>query len=124
MKKEIIIIICLFVIIALGLSTYYIINNQQKSHQPANNPIVSAKNLNEVLIKNNSFSPTKSKIKIGSSIVFVNKDNVAQIITEKNKVFNKEIKPGDTLKVTFEKAGTYDYSSNLYPETQGSVIVE
>ena len=124
MMKKKTIIVAVVVIVILSATLYITLRSQNISQWPSNKQTTQTVTQNEVLINNASFSPETITIKAGSYVIFVNKDSVAQTITESNKVFDKEIKPGDTLKITFDKTGTYDYFCSIQPSIKGKVIVQ
>lgn len=124
MKKEIIIIVGLITLILAGFLAYTILNNQSISNTPSNKSTATSTNKNEVIIQDNLFTPRKITVKVGASISFINKDGVTHTITETKKVFDKEIKPGDVLKVTFSNVGEFDYYCLDHPEMRGRVNVE
>jgi len=123
-KKEKIIIAVLVLFVLGGLLLYAILNTQNKNKQPQNNLSVQNTKSNEVIIENLSFSPESIIIKPGTYVTFINKDAAMHTIIESSQAFNKEIKPGDTLRVTFDKVGTYNYTCSIQPAIQGIIIVQ
>jgi len=119
-----IIVVIVIVIAVLGGVFYLTPYKQSISKTPSGSQATQNTNQNEVTIKDFSFSPEAITVKAGSSVTFTNKDSVTHTITETNKAFDKEIGPGDTLKITFDKAGTYNYHCSIHPSMKGKVIVQ
>ncbi len=120
-KIILIIVICLLIVIG---GYFLTLNSQKISKLPANNQSKSVISQNEINITNRGFSPEEITIKTGSYVTFTNKDSVTHAVIESNKAFNKEIKPGDSFKITFDKSGTFEYISSSYPNMKGKVVVQ
>ncbi len=70
------------------------------------------------------FTPTVATVKVNTEVTFRNDDNVAHTVTIPNANINVTILPGATTKVTFTKAGTYDYVSRFdAPGMVGRIVV-
>ena len=73
------------------------------------------------------FQPNKIRIKLGQSVIFINKDEVPHTVTPgKNAHFVPSgiIKGGEQHEVLFESAGVQDYSCDFHPSMHGRVIVK
>lgn len=75
-----------------------------------------------VTIQNYLFMPKTLKIKVGTKVVWTNKDS-----TPHNVVFtgfsSKILATGATYKHTFTKAGTFAYHCSLHQEMTAKVVV-
>jgi plastocyanin len=76
----------------------------------------SAADLNQVVCKNNKFSPVDLTVKVGTTVTWVNQDGFIHTVTsgvspsELSGLFDSgNINGGGTFSFKFEKPGTYDY---------------
>jgi plastocyanin len=80
---------------------------------------------NEIAIDNFQFSPGTLTVKAGTTVTWINNDDVPHLIVESHSRFKSS--PGlDTDQryiVKLVKAGTYDYFCSLHPKMQGRVVV-
>jgi plastocyanin len=73
-------------------------------------------------LANISFNPKETTIKAGTTVIWMNKDNMAHTVTADDKSFDSgNLNPGDTFKFTFAKAGTYHFYCRYHggPNGQG-----
>ena len=73
------------------------------------------------------FQPEELRIKLGQSVIFVNKDAVPHTVTPgKDAHFLKTgiVKGGEQRTVLFESPGIQDYSCDFHPSMKGRVVVE
>jgi plastocyanin len=74
------------------------------------------------------FHPSTIDARVGTvTLDVVNAESVPHDLTFKNadlgKTGNVDGKTSTTLKVTFDKAGTYDFTCTLHPGMDGKVVV-
>lgn len=75
-------------------------------------------------IVNYKFTTPVVSVKVGSTVTWVNKDDFEHTATAKDKTFNtKPLKKNASGKVTFDKAGTFDYICDIHQYMTGKVIV-
>ena len=60
-----------------------------------------------VAIANMAYGPAPSGLKVGDSIVWVNKDSVPHTVTSRDHSFDLRIGPGQRGRLNLTKAGTY-----------------
>lgn len=79
-----------------------------------------------VSISNFSFSPSKLTVKTGTSVTWINNDNVPHTITSDtgNLLNSPTLSPGQSFSFTFVDSGSTKYHCNIHPMMQGTVIVE
>jgi len=73
-------------------------------------------------IKDGRFNPEQIEINAGESVIWINYDTKHHRIVGKD--FSSEIlEYRESYTHTFEKKGTYEYSSENYPGMSGTIIV-
>jgi plastocyanin len=86
---------------------------------------VAAEEANTVNIDNFTFTPAELTVATGTTVKFVNRDDIPHTVVEKNKVFrSKALDTDDSFSFTFTTAGTFDYFCSLHPHMVGKVIVK
>src|SRR5215208_2705568 len=78
-----------------------------------------------VEIRNNAFIPAQLNIAPGTTVTFVNREDVPHTATSDNKLFDSgELAPGASYPVVLDGAGTATYHCYLHPEMRGSIVVD
>jgi hypothetical protein len=79
----------------------------------------------EIGIDNFQFAPATLTVKPGTSVTWVNGDDVPHLIASADGRFKSStvLDTGQRFTVTFAKAGTYSYFCSLHPMMQGKVVV-
>ena len=86
---------------------------------------VAAEEPNAVTIDNFSFTPPELSIAVGTTVKWVNHDDIPHNVVATNKAFrSKPLDTDDSYSFTFASAGTYDYFCGLHPKMQGKIIVK
>jgi plastocyanin len=86
---------------------------------------LAAQEPNEVVIDNFTFGPQDLTVAVGTTVKWVNHDDIPHNVTNKDKVFrSKALDTDDSFSFTFANAGTFDYFCGLHPHMQGKVIVK
>jgi plastocyanin len=86
---------------------------------------VSAQEANVVTIDNFSFTPKELTVAVGTTVKFVNHDDIPHTVVETNKVFrSKALDTDDSYTYTFATAGSFDYFCSLHPHMVGKIIVK
>jgi plastocyanin len=84
-----------------------------------------AKDSNVVTIDNFSFAPGDLTVAVGTTVKFVNHDDIPHNIVNKDKVFrSKPLDTDDSYSYTFASAGSFDYFCGLHPKMVGKIIVK
>lgn len=77
-----------------------------------------------VSIQNTSFSPSTLNIPGGTTVMWVNNDNVEHEVVSDNGVFDSGVlSPGESFNFTFTEAGDYPYHCSLHPSLIGIIVV-
>lgn len=82
---------------------------------------------NEVIIKNFEFSPSKLRIKAGTTVTWTNQDGAKHDITPDNPSdafkASKLLARGESYSFTFTEAGTYEYHCSPHPYMKATIEV-
>ena len=80
---------------------------------------------NMVTIDNFTFTPSELTVAVGTTVKWVNHDDIPHTLVNKDKVFrSKALDTDDSYSFTFTNAGTFDYFCGLHPHMVGKVIVK
>ena len=86
---------------------------------------LAAQEPNEVTIDNFTFGPQDLTVAVGTTVKWVNHDDIPHSVVDGNKVFrSKALDTDDSFSFTFASAGTFDYFCGLHPHMQGKIIVK
>ncbi|MGO8909105.1 MAG: cupredoxin family copper-binding protein [Bradyrhizobium sp.] len=85
---------------------------------------VAAEETNVVTIDNFTFTPPELTVAAGTTVKWVNHDDIPHTVVDKNKAFrSKALDTDDAYSFTFASAGTFDYFCGLHPQMVGKIIV-
>jgi plastocyanin len=76
-----------------------------------------------VPLANMAFGAIPSGLKVGDSLIFVNKDSVPHTVTARDHSFDLRIGPGQRGRLNLTKAGTYQIYCILHAPMRGSFTV-
>jgi plastocyanin len=80
---------------------------------------------NVVTIDNFTFTPVELTVAVGTTVKWVNHDDIPHTVVNKDKVFrSKALDTDDSYSFTFANAGTFDYFCGLHPHMVGKVIAK
>jgi amicyanin len=80
---------------------------------------------NVVTIDNFTFTPPELTVAVGTTVKWVNHDDIPHTVVNKDKAFrSKALDTNDSFSYTFASAGTFDYFCALHPHMVGKVIVK
>jgi plastocyanin len=78
----------------------------------------------KVTIDNFTFSPATLSVKAGTTIVFLNHDDLPHNVVDANGGFrSKALDTDETFARVFDKPGEFVYFCGLHPQMQGKIIV-
>jgi plastocyanin len=79
----------------------------------------------EIAISNFTFAPQEITITPGTTVKWVNKDDIPHLVAEKNLAFkSKALDTDDSFSFTFATPGEVEYFCVLHPHMTGKVIVK
>jgi plastocyanin len=77
-----------------------------------------------VRIGNFAFSPQNVTVAVGTTVTFLNDDDMVHTIVAENGSFrSKALDTGDKYSFTFDKAGDYAFVCGLHPFMHGKIAV-
>ena len=80
---------------------------------------------NVITIDNFTFSPKELTVAVGTTVKWVNHDDIPHTVVEKKTTFrSKALDTDDSYSFTFTSAGTFDYFCGLHPHMVGQVVVK
>ena len=83
------------------------------------------KDANVVTIDNFTFTPPELTIAVGTTVKWVNHDDIPHSVVDGNKAFrSKALDTDDAYSFTFASAGTFSYFCGLHPHMQGKIVVK
>jgi plastocyanin len=78
----------------------------------------------QIVIDNFTFSPTPLTVQAGTTVTWVNHDDIPHsIVCPDLKVKSHPLDTDDSFAYKFEQAGTFDYLCGLHPHMHGQVVV-
>jgi plastocyanin len=89
-------------------------------------PALAANGVVEVRVDAYKFDPPELKVKVGTTVKWVNNEKRAShsILWLGSGAFESDrMFPGEAYQRTFEKTGTYPYTCGPHPEMKGVVVV-
>jgi plastocyanin len=79
----------------------------------------------EVKIDNFSFGPATLTVAVGTTVTWVNHDDIPHTVVSTDGVFKSKVLDTDEkFSFTFSKAGSYPYFCSIHPKMTGKVIVQ
>jgi len=79
---------------------------------------------NEVTIDNFVFTPPTLTVPVGTTVTWVNHDDIPHSVVANKKEFrSKAMDTDEKYSFTFAAAGTFDYFCGLHPHMVGKVVV-
>jgi plastocyanin len=79
----------------------------------------------EVQIDQFAFVPQRVIVKAGTTVTWINQDDVPHTIASSDKLFkSKALDTGDKFSFTFTTPGTYAYFCSVHPHMTGALVVE
>lgn len=78
----------------------------------------------KVSIVNFAFKPRTLKVKRGARVAFANTANTTHTATKGGVFDTRNIAPGKTKAVQFNKRGTFAYHCKIHPFMKGKIVVE
>jgi plastocyanin len=87
---------------------------------------VAAQDVTDVItIDNFTFTPPELTVAVGTTVKWVNHDDIPHTVANKDKAFRSQaLDTDDSFSYTFASAGTFDYFCGLHPHMVGKVIVK
>ena len=80
---------------------------------------------NEVTIDNFSFIPQTVAVPVGTTVVWVNRDDIPHTVTsvDKKSIVSRALDTNEKFAYTFTVTGTNDYYCSVHPHMKGRIVV-
>ena len=79
----------------------------------------------EVKIDNFVFGPQALTVAVGTTVTWVNHDDIPHTVVSNDGVFKSKVLDTDEkFSYTFSKAGTFPYFCSIHPKMTGKVVVQ
>ena len=79
----------------------------------------------EVKIDNFSFGPGTLTVAVGTTVMWINRDDIPHTVVSTDGVFKSKVLDTDEkFSFTFTKAGTFPYFCSIHPKMTGKVVVQ
>ena len=80
----------------------------------------------QIRIDNFAFSPTELKVSAGTTVEWINRDDIPHTVVSDDKTTfkSKALDTDDKFSYTFTKPGTYSYFCSVHPKMTGKIIVQ
>lgn len=88
-------------------------------------PAVAAPAGPTVKIDNFTFGPTALTVSVGTTVTWVNQDDIPHTVVANDKSFKSKVLDTDqSFSFTFTKPGEFGYFCSLHPHMMGKVVVK
>jgi plastocyanin len=86
----------------------------------------AAAKVQQVKIDNFAFTPTELTVPVGTTVEWVNRDDIPHtVVSDDKKTFkSKALDTDDKFSTTFTQPGTYSYFCSIHPKMTGKIIVQ
>ena len=79
----------------------------------------------QIKIDNFTFGPTSLTVSSGTTVTWINNDDVPHTVVSDDKVFrSKALDTDDKFSYTFTKPGTYNYFCSVHPKMTAKIVVK
>jgi plastocyanin len=78
----------------------------------------------KISIDNFTFAPAQLTIKVGTTVIWTNHDDIPHTVVSAGKFRSKTLDTDDSFSFTFTAAGDYKYFCSLHPHMTGMIKVE
>ncbi len=108
----------LVLLLACGLIA---VSNVKPTAGPADEP----KDKYQVTIDNFSFTPATLTVPAGTTVTWVNRDDVPHTVaSDNNKFRSRALDTDEKFSYTLSDPGTYEYYCSIHPKMTGKVVVQ
>jgi plastocyanin len=79
----------------------------------------------EIKIDNFSFAPGTFTVAVGTTVTWINHDDIPHTVVSTDGVFKSKVMDTDEkFSYTFTKAGTYPYFCSIHPKMTGTIVAQ
>jgi plastocyanin len=111
--------------LTLGLAALAIVAIMMASRSRSLGATMEDKPAAAVKIDNFVFSPNPVTVPVGSTVRWVNQDDIPHNVVSDDKSFkSKALDTDESFTYTFTKPGTYTYFCSIHPKMTGKIVVQ
>src|SRR5262245_53464914 len=109
--------------ILIGMALVSLVWSGAEAAQPhASAPALASA---EIKIYNFTFEPAELKVPVGTTVTWINRDDIPHAVVHTDKAFkSKVLDTDDKFSFTFTKSGAFPYFCSIHPKMTGKVVVE
>ena len=79
----------------------------------------------EVKIDNFSFGPQALTVAVGTTVTWINRDDIPHTVVSTDGVFKSKVRDTDEkFSYQFDRPGTYSYYCSVHPKMTGKIVVQ
>jgi len=143
MKKSTGIIVGVIVVVLIVIA-YFVINSNNNSAVNSNTNVISSSTVQVstsnvvdytlsktvtkhvyIDVSDNSFNPQAVTIKAGTTVTWINNDNVVhKILSDNGGPSSNNLSNGQSYSFVYRVLGIYGYHDSIYPSMTGTIIVK
>jgi plastocyanin len=84
----------------------------------------SNQSANTVTIQNMAFNPSTLNVQVGTTVTWINKDNITHHVVSDSGVFDSgNLTNGMSYNYTFNQTGSFPYHCSIHPSMTGTIVV-
>lgn len=112
------------VLIMIGILVIFFACNKSSYSSNSGNNGNGGNSPNSISIANLAFSKPALTVAVGTTVTWMNNDNVTHTVTSDNGTFDSgNLNPGSSFSYTFNTAGTYSYHCKIHTYMTGVITV-
>src|SRR5262244_3577013 len=112
-------------VLAVAVAVLSIFGATRVTNAGSPRPAQAQSSSTEVKIDNFVFGPQTLTISAGTTVTWVNNDDIPHTVVSNDGVFkSKVLDTNDKFSFTFAKAGTYPYFCSIHPKMTAKVVVQ
>jgi plastocyanin len=91
----------------------------------ASSSLMAADDANTIVVKSFMFTPMSMKVKAGTKVTWMNRDEEPHTIASDDGSFRSSaLDTDESFSHEFDKPGTYHYTCTIHPRMVGTIVVE
>jgi amicyanin len=113
-----------FLAVAAGVAAF-VLASTSAGRVAAADPTPPAGPTAQVKIDNFTFGPVELTVAAGTTVTWINRDDIPHTVVSVDKVFKSSaLDTDESFTYTFTQPGTYPYFCSIHPKMTGKVVVQ